>query len=342
METIWNYLDNMFNNLPQTAEVLRAKEDLAEMMEDRYNELISLGKIQNEAIGIVISEFGNIQEIIDELGISEEKSERERFTAEDFEKQSKEDDTISMRRVSDLEADDYLFSVKQSAGKIGAGVFLCICSPILLMLLSGMEKFVPFISKGAAVAAGLTVLFCMVACAVGMFISAGMKMDTYDYLKKECFILDPEYEQTIYQIWESYKKIFTVKIIAGVILCICSVIPVIICSALIVENDQNEFLLIVCVAFLLAIVGTGVFLFITAGMEEEAYEVILQKKEFTIRKKKGKKLEDIISAIYWPVVVIVYLIWSISSGSWGITWIIWPFAGVFYSVICKMAETEKL
>ena len=36
METIWNYLDNMFVNLPQTSEVLRAKEDLAEMMEDKY------------------------------------------------------------------------------------------------------------------------------------------------------------------------------------------------------------------------------------------------------------------------------------------------------------------
>lgn len=342
METIWNYLDNMFHNLPQTPEVLRAKEDLAEMMEDRYNELISAGKIQNEAIGIVISEFGNIQEIIDELGLSEEKSEKERFTEKDFEKQTIEDDPNTMRHVSALEADDYLFSAKQSAAKIGAGVFLCICSPVLLMLFSGMKAFVPFISDGVAIAAGLTALFCMVACAVGMFISAGMKMDAYEYLKKECFVLDPEYEQTIYQIWESYKKIFTVKIIAGVMLCICSVIPVIICSALLIEKDQNEFLMIVCVAFLLAIVGIGVFLFITAGMEEEAYEVILQKKDFTIRKKSGKKIEDIISAIYWPVVVIVYLVWSISSGSWGISWIIWPFAGIIFSVICKMVEKEKI
>ena len=69
METILNYLDNMFINLPQTSEVLRAKEDLMEMMEDKYNELMSEGKMQNEAIGIVISEFGNIQELIDELGI---------------------------------------------------------------------------------------------------------------------------------------------------------------------------------------------------------------------------------------------------------------------------------
>ena len=51
METILNYLDNMFVNMPKTPEVLRAKEDLAEMMEDKYNELIAEGRLQNEAIG---------------------------------------------------------------------------------------------------------------------------------------------------------------------------------------------------------------------------------------------------------------------------------------------------
>ncbi len=39
------------------------------MMEDKYNELISEGKSDNEAIGIVISEFGNLDELADSLGI---------------------------------------------------------------------------------------------------------------------------------------------------------------------------------------------------------------------------------------------------------------------------------
>lgn len=39
------------------------------MMEDKYNELISDGKSDNEAIGIVISEFGNLDELADSLGI---------------------------------------------------------------------------------------------------------------------------------------------------------------------------------------------------------------------------------------------------------------------------------
>ena len=61
METIKNYLENMFSHLPNTPEVQKAKYELYQMMEDKYNELISEGKSDNEAIGIVISEFGNLR-----------------------------------------------------------------------------------------------------------------------------------------------------------------------------------------------------------------------------------------------------------------------------------------
>lgn len=63
METIKNYLENMFSHLPNTPEVQKAKYELYQMMEDKYNELISEGKSDNEAIGIVISEFGNLDEL---------------------------------------------------------------------------------------------------------------------------------------------------------------------------------------------------------------------------------------------------------------------------------------
>lgn len=68
METIKNYLENMFSHLPNTPEVQKAKYELYQMMEDKYNELISEGKSDNEAIGIVISEFGVLLCILASLG----------------------------------------------------------------------------------------------------------------------------------------------------------------------------------------------------------------------------------------------------------------------------------
>ena len=71
METIRNYLENMFRSLPNTAEVRRAKDELGQMMEDKYTELIEEGMTENAAIGTVISEFGNLDELSETLGISQ-------------------------------------------------------------------------------------------------------------------------------------------------------------------------------------------------------------------------------------------------------------------------------
>ena len=71
METIRNYLNAMFAGLPDTPEVRRAYEELAAMMEDKYTELIAEGRSENEAVGTVISEFGNLEEIAQTLGIEE-------------------------------------------------------------------------------------------------------------------------------------------------------------------------------------------------------------------------------------------------------------------------------
>ena len=69
MEVIRSYLETMFANLPNTSEVLRAKNELWQMMEDKYNELVADGKSDNEAVGTVIAEFGNLDEISEDLGI---------------------------------------------------------------------------------------------------------------------------------------------------------------------------------------------------------------------------------------------------------------------------------
>lgn len=72
METIKDYIESMFKNLPQNERVLKAKKELLQMMEDKYEELKNQGKSENEAIGTVISEFGNLEELAHELGIGEE------------------------------------------------------------------------------------------------------------------------------------------------------------------------------------------------------------------------------------------------------------------------------
>ena len=66
MEAIRNYLETMFLNLPNTPEVYKAKNELWQMMEDKYTELKNEGKSENEAVGTVIAEFGNLDELAED------------------------------------------------------------------------------------------------------------------------------------------------------------------------------------------------------------------------------------------------------------------------------------
>lgn len=80
MKVIREYLETLFMNLPQTAAVQKAKEDLTAIMEDHYHELLAEGKNEHEAIGTVISEFGSIDELLQELDVDPEASATEQAT----------------------------------------------------------------------------------------------------------------------------------------------------------------------------------------------------------------------------------------------------------------------
>ena len=120
MDTIRTYLDNMFLSLPETPETLRAKEELYAMMEDKYAELKASGKSENEAIGIVITEFGNLDEILAEFPFSSSQSPN-----------TSQDESDLFHIVSSDEADDFLRFSKKYATKIALGVMLCIFSGLV-------------------------------------------------------------------------------------------------------------------------------------------------------------------------------------------------------------------
>ena len=97
---------------------------------------------------------------------------RERKRPQSSERPSEERPTL--RRVSMEEANTFLAVKAKTAGWIAFGVFLCILSPICLIMLGGYSEIPGSgISEGLAAAIGLTVLLAMVAAAVAIFVYSG-------------------------------------------------------------------------------------------------------------------------------------------------------------------------
>lgn len=333
MEILKSYLDSMFMNLPQTEEVSKAKNELFSMMEDKYNELKAAGKTENEAIGTVIAEFGNLEELAEELGISGwvgKSNQQQEFTSSQPDGEKK-----AVRTVSFQECREYMDFMKQSAKKIAAGVALCICSPIFLIMLGAVQEESGSLTENAAGAAGLIVLLCMVAPAVAVFIMEGMKFSQYEVYQKEVFCLEQSAQEYVTHERKQHSGSIAGRIAVGVVLCILAVAPLIIAGGFYEENE-----VVVCgtVGFLLLVVAGAVALFITAGMEDSSYKVLLQEADYEMAHKKANTVVDKIASVYWPIVACIYLTWSFLAGAWGISWVIWPIAGVLFGAIAAVCS----
>lgn len=350
METIINYINNLFLTLPDTPEVNKAKEDLTAMMEDKYNELIADGKKENEAIGIVIAEFGNLDELAEDLGLKTVL-----HTSDTSKINASQTTTNEPKRtfVPLSVAMEYVSAMKIHNIRIAFGVLLCIYSPIAFLILGTLseENVIPFNENTSAIF-GSIILFVLIGIAVAIFISSGTKLEAYDYLKKQPLDVDKTALDYIKDLHQKTAASSTNRVIVGVILCIVSVLPPMVLGSwedielsfkhyipvLRFGHSNSEILGAIGGSFTLIIVGIAVCLFITSGTIKECYKVLTQDIEITkhhISQEKNPVLETIMS-IFWSIVLIIYLVSSFYTEAWHVSWIIWPVAGILSGVVTSI------
>jgi hypothetical protein len=321
METLKMYITNLFQNLPTTNEVIKAKEELLSMMEDKYNQLKTEGKSENEAIGIVISEFGNIDELKEELGLNNTKnsSHNSNVNKVNLEKETS---------LSIIDVKTFLDYNSKFAIKTAIGVVLCILSVVPLIILNGLFK------SSAAEAIGVILMLINVAIAVAIFINSGLKHEKYNFIKKDKLKLDHEVTKYVKDLMESYRKTFSLQISIGVVLCIFSIVPVIIVE-LFNKSYEN-----IGAGLLFVIVSIAVSFFITAGVRMDGYKQILQEESYSPQMKKSNENVNKLASIYWPLVVATYLIFSFATMKWYISWLIFPVAGMIFAAISGIFATS--
>lgn len=309
METIINYLDNMFATLPNTKQIKSMKEDILSNMEDKYNELKESGKSENEAIGIVISEFGNIDELMVEFDIKlDDKSDKMPILTKD-------------------EVNDYLEVSKKTSKLIGLGVVLCILSPALLILIQQLIEngIITAFSEDTGAMIGLIILFLLVAIAVSMFIYTGMVMDKYKHIENS-FELPPHLRKSIEIKNDSFRPTYILSIIIGVVLCILSPTIIFITSAL--SEKLENFGII----GLFLIISVAVYTFIYFGSIQSSYKKLLQIDEYSKSSKEKEKVIGAVAAIVWPLAVVIFLISGLVYYKWHINWIIFPITALLFSM----------
>lgn len=242
------------------------------------------------------------------------------------------------RRIIDMElASEFIAFRRHWAPRVAAAVFLCIISPVVLMMLGAFSESGLFsITAELATGLGLIVLLLLVAGAVSIFIPYGMKNQKYEFLEtadiETAYGVSGMAREQKNRDAETYAR----RNILGTVLCILSVVPIF--AGMFVKN---QLLVMLSVCILLVVVGCGVVLFVTAGMNRGAVDMLLQEGDYSPDKKRRNRQSGNVAGIYWLLMTAVYLAYSFYTMRWDRSWIIWPVAGVLFPVVVIAASALR-
>lgn len=311
METIRNYLEAMFANLPNTEEVLKAKDELWQMMEDNYEELIAQGKTENEAVGTVIAEFGNLNDL--ELNLGHEDAGAVAEIVQNIEKDDK-------RLINIEEAKAYIECNGKRALYVGLGVLLCIACPIGPIMVGDL---------------GVILLLLMIAGAVILFVTGGTRMNGFEFVRKGKSMLDYAATNYVSDEYAKYKNTHhSLRLTVGILCCVFCWMPAALLDILRLDNILFLDDLSAIMLFLLA--GFGVFLIVYTSVTMGGFETLLNLNDiktvsghYRDREPEYKsKAAKTVMEVFWPTITCIYLAWSFLTFDWKISWIIWPVAAI--------------
>lgn len=302
------YIDRMFRSLPETEEIIRLKNNLYQQAIQRHQELIGQGKTESETFGTIVIEIGERDDLLKNLGYDHEE------------------DLINSSLSSIEDAKSYLAMTHTESKKIALGV-------LLILIGAGLVPTMQTLNFGGL---GVILLLVLVALAVGMFIMAGMKLESSKYGDERqgvIYISDTDYS-LIEKQYLLFKEENRFRIPLGVMLCILSPIPLLVFGFMDAEFYAERF----GVVILTTLVGIGVYQFIRYGMLDSAFQKILNIGEYSAKEQSIQKVMEPVGGIYWLIITLIYLIWSFTTMNWYISWIIWPIAGILWSIIISIIK----
>ncbi len=249
---------------------------------------------------------------------------------------------IGIKRITIAEASSYLEQRSQASWKIALATFLCILSPITMILLgAASENPSVGISESTAGVVGLVVLFAFVLCAVPLYIYCGFRNEPYAFLDKNVpFELEYGVRGIVTERKKHFRNAYIRWNIIAACICIFSPIPLIVSSF-----AENEMLCVIMLALTMIIAGVGASIFIILGVRNASIQKLLKEGEYTEKEKTRSGIREAVGFAYWGVLTAIYLTWSFLTNHWHLSWIVLAVGGVLFPLamyICNIiADARK-
>ena len=242
-------------------------------------------------------------------------------------------DEPPLRRVTMEEASAYLTLRREAAPKIALATFLCIISPVALLMLAAMSEFARFgISENAATGIGLCVLLVLVAIGVALFLTCAAKVRDFEFLEKVPFETEYGVSGMVKERRQEFSATYSRLNITGTVLCILSAVPLFVTMCM----ETADIVYVAAVCLLLVIAGIGCVAFTYGGTINASMERLLEEGDYTRQNKSRRSIKGAVSAIYWLLVTALFTWYTFGpsgNGQAKYSWFIWAIAGVLYAAV---------
>lgn len=303
-----------------------SQEELAEKMN------VSRQAVSKWEGAQTIPDLGKVLQLSQLFGVTTDYLLKDEIEIEEF---TGDDGEVSVKRVSLQEAGEFMQWRQEAAKRIALATFLCIISPIPLLLLAAASEVPSFgMSDNLAAGVGVITLLLMVALAVVSFVQCGFRNSPYEFLEKEAFETEYGVVGMVKEAQQTYRPTYAKYNTIATFICVLSPVPL-----LIGAFTENGLLTVIMLCFTILLVGVGVMLFITAGVRWASIQKLLKEGDYSEDGKKRSKRNEVVSSVYWLSATAVYLGWSFLTNDWHMTWLVWPIAGVLFAgvmAICNL------
>jgi len=346
MNVIHAYLETMFSPYPQTPRMLEAKTELQAMMEDAYQGFVAKGASHNEAVGRVITDFGNLDELAPVLGIAGEIAPQLGPEAPLGSSPAGTPGTTASSPTAQTGAPAYpAVTLEEAQGLANAqyrtryrlalavALFVMAAIPLIVLPTAAESGLLP-IPQNAAALIGLLLLFAMVAFGVVTIIGLSREFTPFTRLREGKFSRNPVVTVWAEDLAKTHDRGRITALQISVMCWVLSPAPVLLLSLIPAHSELEGFWGVLGVAGTLVMVAIGLLILLPASWASTALDTLT---------KGGKRPEDedddehslvaVIAAFYWPLVVAIYLAWSFIGNAWGESWIIWPICGVLFGAL---------
>lgn len=327
MNVIDSYLDTLFAPYPDSPRLHEARSELRTMMEDTQDGLMAEGLTESQAVGRVIAEFGTLEEVAPVLGIDTELGSSPGGAAAD-----------RAPRLDVSRAREYVEAVHRSQWLLATGTALFVLCAIPLLLLIAVSAGPDGDPAAWAIAVGISSVLIMVPTGLVLLIVRDARLKDFEDIDQRAVTPTAEVRRFATETRRAHRRRATVGSAVAIVLWILSALPVILLALL---GGEDSFAPLYGVCLTLVIVAAGIAIMTRTGWSDSAAGTLLQEEQDDDAVRSTNPAVRAVAAVFWPVIAAIYLAWSFLTGDWGISWVLWPVAGLLYAGLAALGAALR-